>query len=307
MAVLIENLQAEIRRYLIAAMPPDPTGRLADMDLGGLLTTYGGWRNRFVPAQPRTVHVSRELLASDLSSVYGGPLAAIRSKLVAGEDITSHLSTRIRHAFEPGNEPTTIHRRADRDLLLSDWGIHHLHLSTDPHPEAPGFNARTKHVLFVAFRGANAYLIGIYPHPKDNGNWAERAIVETVVRNWPQAGIVHCADYAVGLAEPEPSDEDRLKLRNAGVNTPFEIDGSVYLPLGQMLDGTSIVVARHVMEVRAVLDHYRSNEDELEYRLASCEASHNLTGDSAWRAVVEREQYGFTKANVLYCLGNLVG
>jgi len=74
-----------------------------------------------------------------------------------------------------------------------------------------------------------------------------------------------------------------------------------------MLDGTSIVVARHVMEVRAVLDHYRSNEDELEYRLASCEASHNLTGDSAWRAVVEREQYGFTKADVLYCLGNLVG
>lgn len=198
---LVEALEAEIRRHVLSALPPDPTGDTAAMDCRTLLHVYGGWRVRHVDQRPRSVYRARELLSSPHLAKYGSALEVIAKRVADGEDLTPHLTTRTRHAYMPGQRPTEPTTRQDRDLLLADWGIHHLHLSTAPHARFSGFTARTDEVLFAAFRGKSAYLIGIHPHPEHH-NWAARAILEVAARNWADAGVLHRLEYVIGLSQP---------------------------------------------------------------------------------------------------------
>ena len=45
-------------------------------------------------------------------------------------------------------------------------------------------------MLLAMFADSDAYLIGIYRHPK-HANWAAEEIFAVIVRNWPTAGLVH--------------------------------------------------------------------------------------------------------------------
>lgn len=54
-------------------------------------------------------------------------------------------------AYEP-NPPARgkkMHQKNDRDLLIADWGIHHLHFSTQI--ESDGFVIRTRDLLSAYF------------------------------------------------------------------------------------------------------------------------------------------------------------
>ena len=42
-----------------------------------------------------------------------------------------------------------MHQKNDRDLLIADWGIHHLHFSTQI--ESDGFVIRTRDLLSAYF------------------------------------------------------------------------------------------------------------------------------------------------------------
>ncbi len=53
-------------------------------------------------------------------------------------------------AYEPTTSRSSKNqRRSDLVLLMAEWGIHHLHLSTVM--EADGFVRRTKDLLFAFF------------------------------------------------------------------------------------------------------------------------------------------------------------
>lgn len=121
-------------------------------------------------------------------------------------------------------------------------GVHHLHLSTEAGKN--GFTKRTADVLFVVLRGAEAYLLGIFSHPQHE-NWAAEEIFAVMVRNWPDAGLVNEASYVLGLSQ-EYSDEARLELRNAGMNSALQIDGKVFSPggVGMTLDGTPLLAVQ---------------------------------------------------------------
>lgn len=53
------------------------------------------------------------------------------------QPLTPHLSRAVKVAHEPNGAAAKLNRRKDRDLLVADWGLHHLHLSTAI--EADGF------------------------------------------------------------------------------------------------------------------------------------------------------------------------
>lgn len=89
--------------------------------------------------------------------------------------------------------------------MLSEWGIHHLHLSNKM--TGDGFVERSDDVLFAIFRDGDAYLVGIYGHPRSE-NWAAEATFAVIVRNWPDAGLVRPIESAIGLSQ-DYSDEDR--------------------------------------------------------------------------------------------------
>lgn len=208
------------------------------------------------------------------------------------------MSTAIEHAYGPPSD------RRSLDRLLADWGIHHLHLGTEPHPTRPGFLARTGLVLLVALLEADAYLIDLRPHERDGGNWAELEILRIVVRNWPDAGILRRSNWAVSLTQ-RWSDEERRELRLAGIaGGGVEIDGQVWWAGGQTLGGTPLSVARHCMATSWFLSGYEPTEDALRGELRAMAEKYRVPDE--WHGYVDGDNYGFISGGVFVRYGSLV-
>jgi hypothetical protein len=140
-------------------------------------------------------------------------LAEVERKIVAGDDLSPHLSRFLRSP-------------SFNDPLLNDWGIHHIHLGTVV--EDDGFISRTCPVLFARFDNAAAYLIDVLPH----GSWALQSMVKTLHDNWPDS-IKHFRLKGVISLERSLADGDIARLRKANVNTMVQLgEGIVYAPIG---------------------------------------------------------------------------
>lgn len=278
---LVDRLERVVRTHILNAMPFEGRTELEALDLRSLVTEYQTWRGRFVPPQPRAVHWSRELLAQSAKlQEHRQALDALVAKIERGDDLTGHLSDRVHQPS--GNVAAPLEYRTDRDLLLADWGIHHLH-----------FSAKRGHddVLFVAFTGDSAYLIGIRRHPKHD-NWAAEDIFAVIVRNWPKAGLVH--ELHGLLPTQTHSDEERRELRAAAVNMMMEIDGKGYAPgpLGMTLAGTSLQSARAAMKLMAELQAWRKADADEWLR-----QQEGVSPGAYWQPIVYEVRPGFEE----YC------
>ena len=222
------DFDADIRQQILSRLPRSPEfdTDLAGMKVRDLLVVYANWLSRLVSPQARRVHQSRALHANPLTadSRYAPGLAQIISRITNGEDVTPHLSKRTRKGYQPARAPQrTLRRRQDLDLILNDWGIHHLHLSTEVDTDG-FFVKRDGPLLFAAFRPNDAYLIDIVDHE----SWAREDLLRVIVDEWLDAGIVCKVE---GIRGPSISESDRLNLRGAGVGgTVIEIDGRSYSP-----------------------------------------------------------------------------
>jgi len=280
---IIDDLEREMCAHILENLPADSTGNLAAQPLPGLLIEYGNWKARLIPARPRQVHVSNEMAGSAKLVEHKANVDSVIAKIELGDDLTAHLSKGI--------------EKIGRDRMLANLGIHHLHLSATLEPGS-SFVERDEDLLFAAFTSDDAYLIGIYVHITD---WARRSILETIARNWPDVGVLHRLRYAVGV-ENDLDDEARLALQNASISANMiEVDGSVFMTMGQTLDGTPLEVSRHRMAVMHTLNEWRANLDE---RLAGAAraidetAGHPVNG--AWQATVHDEQAGLVRGGVFY-------
>lgn len=127
--------------------------------------------------------------------------------------------------------------------MLNDWGVHHLHISTQIDPD--GFVNRSKQkpadepLLFAVFRKQTAYLIDIMKH----GDWARDHVLEVLATEWPDEGVIY---EVKGILDGPKSytDEERANLRAAGLSAPFvKINGRFLAPAGGIsAAGTSIKV-----------------------------------------------------------------
>ncbi len=236
-------------------MPAKP-GYIEGQGLSGLLIDYRVWRGRFVHPLPRRVHRSAELEGSSKSEEHAAALAVIEAKVAQGDDLNPHLSSRIVLPVG-GKDSDPLPKRSDRDLLLAEWGIHHLHLSTEM--GRGEFTRRTGDVLFAVFKDSDAYLLGVFDHPSHT-NWAAEEIFAVMVRNWPQAGLVMEAKGIIGLSQ-KYSDEDRLKLRKSGVMNTLEVDGKVHSPAGVGLTtaGTPMAATREADRLMWELNGWRED------------------------------------------------
>lgn len=202
---------------------PEPTGN-ARMDAHRVCVEHWNAYARRIPVRPRDVHWSRELRAREqvLSVEIRNGLAAVEREIQAGDDLTARLSRRLG-------------RRAFNDLLLNDWGIHHLHL--DAVDRARG----TREVLFLLLRPEHAYLIDVRHH----GAWADGDLLEILHANWP-AEIARFGSRALRM-RAVLTDEQRRRLRDKGVYSPSQTkDGTVYLAIGggYATTGTNIMAVR---------------------------------------------------------------
>jgi hypothetical protein len=294
-ADLVDALEAEIRDYLLDAMAPDSSGELAQMTLADLHITYLNWRGRFISQRPRKVHTSQEIDAAHLGQ-HQATFDSIVKAIEHGDDLTRHLSTRVTTAYVPSVVAATqkMHQQRDRDLLIADWGIHHLHLSTQLRSD--GFVERSGDLLFAYFAEDDAYLINIYPHQQ----WTKKEMLEICIRNWPAAGIVTPLQGLVGLSQ-QFTESEHQELRNAGVAQLLEIDGSVYAPAGQTTAGTPMVATLAANQTQWYLQSLRKIPD----LAASLKEQAPSSGRGQWEPHVQNDDFGFLRGGVFACLGRL--
>ena len=252
------NLTADLRTEILETLPHQPKHRavLEAMYIGDLLIIFWNWVNRIPPARHYTVHRSDTLNANPLAQEpsYREPLEHIVQLLASGQEVTRHLSRRITTGYQPQQSKKNLKRRQDLDLLLNDWGVHHLHLTTIIEPD--GFVRRSKPLLFAVFREDNAYLIDIMSH----SNWARDSIPEIILRNWPQAGLIHELKGVIGSRQGF-TEHERIQLRNSGVVSPIEMDGKVFIfATGLSSAGTSMLAVRAAGQL---LDTLKRFEDYL--------------------------------------------
>jgi len=263
------DFEEDIRQHVLANLPHQPSdrGELMAKRASDVLIFYINWLGRFVPARPRAVQCSTALssnqLATDLR--YKPALDQIVAFLRAGTEITAHLSRDINYGYQGTSTAKPKKRRRDLDLLLNDWGVHHLHLSTVI--ETDGFVRRNGPLLFAVFRPENAYLIDIMNHD----DWTREYVIQVMVREWPDAGRVH-EIKGEGLSHPL-SEQDRKILRSKHVFAAFEIDGKNYMPAAGLTSaGTSIRAtlseATVLRTVRWFEDHMRESPDYIATTLA---------------------------------------
>lgn len=220
------DLESDARRVILRELPVAAADRhlLEAMDTGTLLIEYFTWRHRLVSRRRRRVHRSKALerYLRSATARQRTEVKGVLTEIADGVDLTSRLSTRITDGFRPGlaSQP-----RRDQDLMLNDWGVHHLHLGA---AFAEGrFVTRTGDLLYVAFTEQDAYAIGVFTH----ADWANYAVLNIIADEWPNHGIIHASATGLRL-ETKVKSPDRKRLREAGVTVLHERRGRVFLPRG---------------------------------------------------------------------------
>jgi hypothetical protein len=225
------------RRLRGLGYAPDP-----GWDVGTITRVYTNALWRQVPARPRAVRVAKGVhVPAECAQGFNQTLNQVR----LGKSLLPRLSRSLKKVdFD--------------DLLLNDWGIHHLHLGTEV--ESDGFVRRTRNVAFVMFTDVAAHVIAVLPHGPDNPTvWTRKQLLNTVHAEWPELLAPYKLSDVIAV-DRDFTDEEHLSFRKAGLTVLVRAtDGTVYAPPG---DG----YASAGNSVRAMQQAHN-----IFYRVANCE------------------------------------
>lgn len=204
-----------------------------------LMRLFFATYRRFVQSTPRTISRSRQFVCPPM---HAKAVANIETVISQGSLLTPHLSRRVKLLEYD-------------DLLLNDWGIHHLHLGTVLEPD--GFVSRTSDLLYVYFEATDAYLIEIRGH----SDFACQDLLQGIHESWPHL----ISKYRMnGTIANRVSDAEIKMLRNAGVQPLISMDdGTTYAPLGGGITtaGSSF---KDTMDVNQFIRLLRSEQNRVE-------------------------------------------
>lgn len=238
MVDVAEDFREDLRRQIVAMLTAglydvDPSATAHDVFVG-----YFNLKLRLITPSRRVVKRSRELEQRVLSQEIRDGIDRIEADAEAGVDLEKYLSTGVARA------------PADYDLLLNDWGIHHLHLG----PPVPGrrFVGRTNQLLFVYVSSAALYFIDVLNH----GDWARQRLLNIMHSNWPDVMGQFQMKGLLATERPNPTDEEYAQLRNAGVTVL--LNG----PNGGVFVGPGLGIATTGLNVRVLM-----RADELDHQV----------------------------------------
>ena len=179
---------------------------------------YFNAQQRRIPARPRQVSIADIF---ECPAEHQAGWNSLQQKITQGQDLSPHLSKFIDDVGK-------------NDLMLSDWGVYHLHLGTKLKGR---YINRTGPLLFARVTGDSFYAISVYTHD----DWTDAEIVEAIHRNWPES----IACWALQGMQPAEklTSEQRKALRGKRYNSFVQVkDGTTYAPVGggYMFSGHSI-------------------------------------------------------------------
>lgn len=216
-------------------------------DTRSLLTGLINLQDKTVSIKKRNVYVSKELRIKEIENPYDDYLKQVRSKFKIGKDVNPHLS---KMSLKPQK----------KDLLLYDWGIHHLHLNNQF--DDKGFIERSDYLLFFMLKEDDVYLIDVTKHQlEDRTEFSQQNLLKIVKNNWSYLLEPFKMKGVIGLSQPI-NDKSHSILRNSGVLTFVEIEGEVFMPMGGGIS-TAKTNINHTRNVDYIFDVIRDLELDL--------------------------------------------
>ncbi|PFD01864.1 hypothetical protein CN995_10145 [Bacillus cereus] len=246
---LLEDLNNILRTEFEKLGYPTPK-----KDTHDLLTAFFNLQDKTVRVKRRKVHISKELGAKEIEKPYNDYLKQIRNKFKNGKDINPHLS---KFSMRPYKE----------DLLLYDWGIHHLHLNNKL--DDKGFIMRSDYLLFFVLKEDDVYFIDVTKHKlEDRTEFSQQHLLRIVKRNWPHLLEPFKMSGVSGLSE-KSDDKAHSSMRNSGITTPVEIDGEVFCLMGGGISTAKTNIA-HTKKADDISRSLKGFENDLKIGQKEC-------------------------------------
>lgn len=190
-------------------------------DIGDERAIIDRWMNvrmKLIYRRPRSVRKSRIISKRILSSDHRRALKLIESKCSLGEDLNPYQGKGL---FSPDFT----------DYLLADWGIHHLHLSTEYNKNCEYYMARSDLLLFALFTEIEMYFIDIRPHG-EKYVFAQKELLEILHAEAPDLIDSFSFKGAFDIYHIVDDPEMIENMRKAGINVIQKVGDTVYGPMG---------------------------------------------------------------------------
>lgn len=234
---------------------------------GSIPIYYFEYYLRTLQIQKYEVLVSKELIENPLYLNYKSVIDEIIKKAQSEVDLNPHLSKGIKKIATP-------------DAMLNDWGVHHLHLSSEL--EDDGFVKRTKELLFV-YRNVHSpnklYFLDIFNH----GDWSKQQTIKILHNNWADDIESHKIKNLIDI-QLKPKDEEIKALRKANVNSAVVLqDKLAYLTLGGGLTMMGTNTESSMFQIQ-YMKFFNKLESEIvkEFNVKSEQLHLSISGEKAY-------------------------
>jgi hypothetical protein len=221
--------------------------QLPKKDTHDLLTALFNLQDKTVSVKRRRVHIAKELRDKEIKKPYSDYLKQIRNKFRNGKDINPYLSTMSVKPYK-------------KDLLLYDWGIHHLHLNNNLNDKR--FIERSDSILFFVLKEDDVYFIDVTKHKLEDGTeFSQQHLLKIIKKNWSFLLAPFKLEGFTGLSE-KIDDKNHSLLRNSGAATLVEVDGEVFGLIGGGIT-TAKTNINHTTKTDKIIISLRKLEDNL--------------------------------------------
>lgn len=219
-----------------------------------LLAQYFYVVERMIPEIPRSVHFSSELSTNltGMDSKWANFVQNIKQHFEDGRDVLKFLSKGALNA-------------RSQDGLLTDFGIHHLHLG-NKRSESETFVERSDYLLFVFIESSNVYFLDLRRHPNANipgdYGWSDQDYLKIMQSNWPEVLRKYSLKRATGTIV---SDEQKKTLQELNINVISSFGGeAIFSPGGGLAgDGSNMycqyLADRLVHQVENIQNYIEEN------------------------------------------------
>ena len=222
----------EIIEKRLKAEGIDYDDNLMKKDSVVFLANYIEFMTRRISLQRRKVKLSKELQSCQDYITYESVLKNLVTLSESGGDITPYQTKRLR-GFNK------------QDRLLSDWGIHHLHLGELQ--SGKRFSDRTSALLYAIFLEQITYFIAIMDH----NSFSDIELLRIIESNWPSYLKAFELEGIIDL-EFAPSSKEVKILREAGVAA------FIKLPSGRILGPPGGGITTAGTSVRCMMEAQRT-------------------------------------------------
>ena len=257
----LAQFQAEILRVLPTRSVREKDAFLK-LELREQAWRFLNWQSRLVHPHPRKVYKALGFDEAPMVKQNRKAVEMLLAGIAQGEVVGRHLSKDITngyciHSLDRKNGP-------DFDLLLNEWGIHHLHI-------VPG---RSRELLYVIFLPGAAFALTVAPH----GSWTSGELVETAISSWPDFRLFIPLN---GIVPPRKnySEGEHAQLRKVGLGTIYTFDSKAWISRVTLGITTALISTRLAREAsRLLLCLHRATErpDYIVQQLIACSERHRI-------------------------------